>query len=110
MMHTVNIQHFRVRYRLTRERVGERRRLDQILGGVVGGALPGALASAGVPADAEVCVRRVHVPVRLRLSRADSALSAEWGAALAQAIRRALDRGDAAGVAVFASRDRKSVV
>jgi hypothetical protein len=103
-MTTVNLHKFRVKYRLTRAAAGERRRLDQILGGVVGGALEDALARAGVPADAEVCVRRVFVPVHLRLSRADSALSALWGEALAQSIRRALDGGQDSLVAVFESR------
>lgn len=104
MMPTVNLHKFRVNYRLPREAAGERRRLDNILDGVVGGALEDALARAGVPADAEVCVRRAHAPVHLRLSRADSALSSEWAEALAQSIRRALDGGQSSTVAVFESR------
>ena len=45
---------------------------------VVGSALELALERAGIRENEVVCIRSVYVPIRLRLSRADSALAAEW--------------------------------
>jgi len=88
-MDTLHIRKFAVRYRLTPSAEHERERLDKVLRAVVDEALELALERAGVAAHEEICLRSLAVPVRLRLSRGDSALAREWSNALAHALRRA---------------------
>ncbi len=88
-MDTLHIRRFAARYHLTFSAELERGRLDKVLRAVVDEALELALERAGVPAYEEICLRSLAVPVRLRLSRGDSALAREWSNALADAIRRA---------------------
>ncbi|MBX3744517.1 MAG: hypothetical protein KF833_04345 [Verrucomicrobiae bacterium] len=88
-MHALRIHRFHARYRLPGRRAGERRRLDGILGSALGEALDTALAGFPLAPREELCIRHLHVPVRLRLDRSDLALAAVWGEALASAIRSA---------------------
>lgn len=83
------------RYRLpARGAEALRARLDGVQSEFVEGALEGAVEAAGAGPGEEVCVRRLHVPVRLRGARGDSALAADWAAAVATALGEALARGD----------------
>ena len=88
-MDMVRIRHLRARYRLPPSRERERGRLDGILRTVLDEALERAIERAGVSAYEEICIRSLHVPVRLRLSSADSSLSLAWSLALSESIVRA---------------------
>jgi len=88
-MEMVRIHRLSARYHLPPSREQERERLDRILRGVLDEALERALERAGVSPYEEVCIRRLHVPVRLRLSLADSALTLTWSLALSDSILQA---------------------
>ena len=76
-MDVLRIGRFDARYHLPPSAEGERERLDNVLRAAVDEALERALERAGVAAHEEICIRRLDVPVRLRLSRGDSALAAD---------------------------------
>jgi hypothetical protein len=102
MRDTVTIGKFRAHYRLPPSRFTAKPRLDRLLPEVAGEALEIALERAGVRSSEIVCLRRVFVPVRLRLSQPDSVLIAEWSVLLADAIAEA---GSAAGSESSAAAD-----
>ena len=81
MREMVQIRRFTARYRLHASQAMEKQRLDAVLHRVVGEMLEFALERAGVRSSEIICIRRVDVPVAVRLSRADSALAASVGAA-----------------------------
>lgn len=85
----VRIHRLSARYHLPPSRQEERDRLDRILRAVLDEALERALERAGVSPYEEVCIRRLHVPVRLRLSLAGSSLALAWSLALSDSILRA---------------------
>ncbi len=85
----VRIHRLSARYHLPPSRGEERERLDRVLHTVLDEALERALERAGVSPYEEVCIRRLHIPVRLRLSLADSALVLAWSLALSDSILRA---------------------
>lgn len=85
----VRIHRLSARYHLPPSREEERERLDRILRAVLDEALERALERARVSPYEVVCIRRLYVPVRLRLSLADSALALTWSLALSEAILRA---------------------
>jgi hypothetical protein len=86
MSETVEIRRFTAQYRLRPSQFDQRYRLDRLLPEVTGEALELALERAGIRTNEIVCIPSIHVPVRLRLSRANSALVAEWVRLLAGAI------------------------
>jgi hypothetical protein len=86
---------FIAHYRLPAPALDERRRLDQVMRTALDGSLERALERAGAPEDGELCIRRIHAPVRLRLSSTDAAMADEWSSALAEEIARALRDGRA---------------
>src|SRR5262245_5957618 len=86
---------FIAHYRLPAAAVENRRRLDQVMSTALDGSLERALERAGAPEDGELCIRRIHAPVRLRLASPDAALADEWSCALAEEIARALRDGRA---------------
>ncbi|MDQ3775211.1 MAG: hypothetical protein M3461_13090 [Pseudomonadota bacterium] len=88
-MEMVRIHRLSARYHLPPSREEERERLDRILRTVLDEALEGALERAGVSPYEEVCIRSLHVPVRLRLSLANSSLALAWSLALSDSIVRA---------------------
>lgn len=85
----VRIRRLRARYHLPPSREQERERLDGILRTVLDEALERALESSGVTPYEEICIRSLHVPVRLRLSSADSSLTLAWSLAVSESILRA---------------------
>ncbi len=92
-MDTVTIGRMRTRYRLpARGADGLRTRLDAVRTELLEGALEAALDQAGTRDGEEICIRRLHVPVRLRGVRGDSALAADWAAAIASALTQTLSR------------------
>lgn len=88
-MDTLHIRRLTARYHLPPSREEERERLDRILRTVLDEALERALERASVSPYEEVCIRSLHVPVRLRLSLADPSLVLAWGLALSNSILRA---------------------
>ena len=91
----VTVERVRARYRVPAGDAGTARRLDGVVRRALDRPLERALERAGFAADALLYVRRLHVPVRLDLSRADEALEAAWAEAVAGAVRAARDAGDA---------------
>jgi hypothetical protein len=89
MSETVRIGRFHARYHLRPSQFAQARRLDSLMRDVTGEALELALERAGIRANEMVCIRGVHVNVRVRLSRGDSAVVADWARLVAQAIRDA---------------------
>lgn len=63
-----------------------------------------ALSWAGVSAYEEICIRRINIPVRLRLSKSDSALVLTWSVVLAEAIKQTAERRDNVDVVRYGSR------
>ena len=86
---------FIAHYRLPAAALDERRTLDQVMRTALDGSLERALERAGAPGDGELCIRRIHAPVRLRLASTDAAMADEWSGALAEEIARALLDGRA---------------
>ncbi len=82
----IQIRRFTAQYHLKAAQFPEKPRLDRLLPEVAGDALELALERAGIGENEILCVRSLHVPVRLRLSRADSTLTAEWAQLLAEAV------------------------
>jgi hypothetical protein len=89
MSETIAIGRFRAQYHLRPSQWEARRRLDGLLPEVSGEAMELAVERAGMRSTEIVCIRSVHISVRLRLSREDSALAADWARVLAQAIQSA---------------------
>jgi hypothetical protein len=82
------IGRFHAAYRLPSSRAGEARRLDGVLRDALDQSLETALERAGLADGTLICIRRIHVPVRVRLSSTDSALGAAWCAQVVEAIAR----------------------
>ncbi|WP_224242775.1 contractile injection system tape measure protein [Hyalangium gracile] len=102
-METLRIHQLTTRYRLPASALEERARLDRVLRQMLDEVLEAALERAGVPTHEEICVRELHVPVRLRLEAADSSLAVDWSLALVEALKEALVKGGA-GVVHYGSR------
>ena len=103
-MTALSIGRYHARYHLPRTASGERQRLDKVLAVVLEEALEGALERAGVATHEEICIRRLHSLVRLRLSATDVVLATSWGLALADAIERALEKGSPDTTVRYGSR------
>ncbi len=86
MTETVQIRRFATTYRLRPSQLEERARLDRLVPQLLGEPLELALERAGIGSRELVCIRRIRVPVRLRLSRSDSELLAAWALELAHAV------------------------
>src|ERR1035438_2209748 len=89
MSEAVEIRRFNTQYRLRPSQFEVRHRLDRLIPQLTGGAMELALERAGIRFNEIVCIRSVYVPVRLRFSRPDSALVAEWANRLAEAVASA---------------------
>lgn len=103
-MAELHIERLEGRYHLPPSRTGERERLDRLLPVAAGEALEAGLERLGLAGDGELCIREVRVPLRLRLSASDDALTLAWGDAMAEAVAAALRLGDEEQVLRFASR------
>ena len=85
----IRIGRFEARYRLPRGLESEADRLDRTLAAMFGEPLERALELAGVREDEELCIRHLHVPVRIHAGATDAAVETEWVLALARAFERA---------------------
>ena len=104
MTELLHLRRLRVRYRVGGDDPALRRRLDAVLERVLDEQLEAALARSGVPRDEEVCVRSLHVPIRLRLDGGEAGAAAAWSSALADAIASALAGGPGPDVVSYRSR------
>lgn len=86
MNEAVQIRRLTAHYRLRPSQSEQKLRLDSVLRDVIGDALDLALERAGIRTEEVVCIRRLDVPIRLRLSRGDGSLAADWARFLAEAI------------------------
>jgi hypothetical protein len=85
----IRIGRFEARYRLPHALESEADRLDRTLAAMLGEPLERALELAGVREDEELCIRHLHVPVRIHAGATDAAVETEWVLALARAFERA---------------------
>jgi hypothetical protein len=100
----VAIHKLAMQYRLPAAALMERRKLDRVRIKVVDDAFRDALHHAGIADEAELCIRSLFVPVRLRLDTTDEALAANWSTALSEEISRVLRHGPTTNVVVYHSR------
>lgn len=89
-MEGIHIGRFRAHFRLRPAEYRHRRRLHRVIDALVHDGTAGAFEGARLPAREFVCVRRLSVPVRLRLSDPEPVLAAHWGRRLREAIEAAL--------------------
>src|SRR4029077_10614027 len=67
-------------------------------------ALAAVLEESGLPRDGEVCVRDLHVPVRLRLSAGEDERIRVWSAAFARALAAEVRDPRSGRIVVYQSR------
>jgi hypothetical protein len=79
------------RYHLRPSQVAQRNRLDSILGTLFEDS-PDLLVGANLPRDEEVCIRSLTVVVPIRLDVSDTAVTKQWGEAIAAAVNKELSR------------------
>lgn len=103
-MESLRIDRLDARYRLPPSRAAERGRLDRALRRMLDEAVDGALESAGLGKNEEVCIRDLHVPVRLRLSAAEDQMVQDWSAALGRSLSEAVREGKTGQVVRYGSR------
>ncbi|MBA3440951.1 MAG: hypothetical protein H0T92_13885 [Pyrinomonadaceae bacterium] len=103
-MQNLHIRKLKATYRLPSSSVEERARLDRVLTTILNRELEATLEQINISSDEELCIRSIYVPIRLRLSSAESTLSAEWSMEIAKAIEQILERGYASGVVRYKSR------
>jgi hypothetical protein len=103
-MDALHIKRLEARYHLTPSTLSAKDRLDQLLREMLDGAVELALEHNGISPHAELCIRRLTVPVRLRLGASDQALVAQWGYSFAEHIREALEQNDGVSVVHYRSR------
>lgn len=100
----VRIQKFETLYRLPPKALAERRRLDQVRTSVLDTAFALTVDRAGIREESELCIRKLFVPVSLRLSDSDESIAKTWGAALAAEIARAMRDGETTNIVIYHSR------
>jgi hypothetical protein len=105
-MGQVNIRRLHTCYHLSVEDESLRARLDLIRAGMLGEGLEAALDRLGVDPEEEVCIRRVHATVTLRMNDSDSALELDWSLALARSIGRAVQGGAPIEMVRYCNRQR----
>ncbi|WP_319549550.1 hypothetical protein [Desulfogranum marinum] len=103
-METLHIEHFQARYHLPPSMFDQLDRLDHILGEMLDGSLALALERLGISPREEICIRRVHAPVRLRSNSVDSDLITDWSMSLAESFHEVLSQNDPANVIRYPSR------
>ena len=102
-MSIVTIHRLEAKYRLPASHQAKSR-LDGILEQVLESALEAALERAGVRTWEQICIRRLHVPVRLNLAMADAALLQAWIEALTRALLQARSAGPSEDLVRYRSR------
>src|SRR5262245_24290222 len=96
-MNKMHVQRISARYHLPESRAREKARLDGILSDVLTESLEYAIDLAGIDPREDVCIRRLYVPLSVRLSARDDRLCADWSTALAEALKEAIRRANTSG-------------
>ena len=103
-MRTLRIDRMEARYRLPPSAAGAKPRLDRLLRAVLDHGLDAAKVGRGASESELICLRTLHLPVRLRLSEPDWRLVESWSQAFAQAIEASIRNRDATQVVRYGSR------
>ena len=82
----------------------EQRRLDQLRKTVLDQAFTLATRSIALPEGAELCIRKLCVPINLRVNVPDLVLTEDWSVAMAQEILRSTRDGSPENVVLYHSR------
>ncbi|MCC6234189.1 MAG: hypothetical protein IT580_16215, partial [Verrucomicrobiales bacterium] len=93
-MNNLHIHRLRARYHLPEAKTGSRARLDGLLARALHEVLAPEVERLALDPHEHVCLRRLEVPVRLRLSQGDAALARTWGESLTRAVQQALEGTD----------------
>ena len=110
MMPALHIKRLRARYSLRGFGVasaGAKSKLDRLLRSMGQEEFEAALARLGLPSSEIICLRALHVPVRIDLSRADAVVSGAWIEAFASALATAIGRSE--GFVRYGSRSQALV-
>lgn len=110
MMPVLHIKRLRARYSL--RGFGDasavaKSRLDRLLRSLGPDEFEAAFARLGLPRSEIICLRALHVPVRVDLSRADAVVSGAWIAAFASGLATAIKRSE--GFVRYGSRSQALV-
>lgn len=103
-METLHIEHFQARYHLPPSMLDQQDKLDHMLGEMLDGSLALALERLGISPREEICIRRIHAPVRLRSNSADSDFIMDWSMSLAENFHEVLSRNDPDNIIRYPSR------
>ncbi len=89
-MQEAQIGKFAAHYYLPHSALADRQRLDQVMKLILDEMFERAMSAAGLPEDGELCLSKIHAPIRLHLAKSDALLAEEWSRALAEEILRAM--------------------
>lgn len=103
-MTSLHIHRLSSRFRLPPGAALRRQQLERIARGPLASALERALENLGGIGRAEVCIRRLIVPVRLRAGSSEGWITGQWSEALARSIRRAIEAAGTPSAAVSETR------
>jgi hypothetical protein len=91
-------------YRMPRRTLERRERLVHVLQLAFDDMLEHALERIGISPFEELCIRELHVPLRMRLVEPDHNLALTWSIALASSIQHAIQSGQTQWVVRYGSR------
>jgi hypothetical protein len=100
----LHIKKFVARYHLPPSRLSQRAWLDRILDAVLDETLELALEHIGISPRDEICIRKLHMPVKLGVSGSDQTLAMNWSLAMAGYLQEVLSRNDPHNVIRYSSR------
>ena len=103
-MDSLHIERLDARYHLPPSRLSSRERLDRLLRASLDQALTLALDRVGIMEHETLCLRYLHVPVRINLAESDAAFIHVWSESFAKGIRKLLDADHGEGVLLYRSR------
>lgn len=92
-METIHIRQFKARYLLASSLFSEKERLDRIVHGVLNSGLETALNERLVSPGEEICIRKIHFPMKLRTTSTDHDLMMQLSVAFTDAIHQAVTGG-----------------
>lgn len=103
-MESLHIKNFKARYHLPSSRLLLRDQLDRLLDGVLDGTVELILEHMGFSARDEICIRQIHIPVRLAMSLPDQSVVMNWSRAIAGHIQQMIQHNDPHNVIRYSSR------
>lgn len=103
-MELLHIEKFQARYHLAPAREGQKDRLNRLLSEMLDGSLDLAMERLGIPRREEICIRRLVVPVHLKMAASDSDLIMDWSMALANHFSQVISCNDSSNVIRYPSR------